>query len=68
MMSLLGIAYVNACIEESKEEKRQKKEEKIRRLKERIFYYAVKHQMLYDEVVQKIQNKELSIEDIENES
>lgn len=66
-MSLLGVAYVIARHNEAEEEKRLKEKERIESLKLDIFCYAVKHGMLYNEVVKKIENKEISLEDIRNE-
>ena len=60
-MSLLGIAYVDACIEE-------KREEKINDMKISVFCYAVRHKLLYNQVVDMIKNKEISIEDIKKEN
>ena len=59
MMSFLGAAYVAAL----KEEEKQKR---INDLKTKVFLYAVTHHMLYHEVVKKIENKELSLEEINN--
>ena len=64
-MSLLGVAYVNACIEEAAEEKRQKEKERIRDLKISVFCYAVRHRVNYNEVVEMIKNKTLTFDDIE---
>ena len=64
-MSLLGAAYVKACVDESKEEKKQKEEERIRDLKIKVFCYAVRHKLLYNQVVELIQNGKLTFEDIE---
>lgn len=60
MMSVLGATYVSACKEE-------RKEEKINELKLKVFWYAVKHSMLYNDVVKLIEENKLTIEDIENE-
>ena len=59
-MSLLGTAYVNSLIEE-------KKAEEIKELKITIFCYAVRHHLLYNDVLEKIRNKKLTIEEIEKE-
>lgn len=64
-MSLLSVAYVKACIDEFEEEKKQKEEERIRNLKIKVFCYAVRHNMLYNQVVESIQNGKLTFEDIE---
>lgn len=65
-MSLLGIAYIGATINESNEEKQIKEKERIQDLKIKVFCYAVRHNMLYDVVVKKLQDKELSFDDIDN--
>ena len=66
-MSLLGAAYVKACVDESREEKKQKEEETIRSLKIKVFCYAVRHNMLYNQVVELIQTGKLTFEDIKND-
>lgn len=66
-MSLLTLGYINASVEESKEAKLMKEKERIQDLKIKVFCYAVRHHMLYDEVVKKLQNKELTFEDLEND-
>lgn len=63
-MSLLSAAYVKACIDESKEEQKRKEEERIRDLKIIVFCYAVRHKLLYNQVVELIQNDKLTFEDI----
>lgn len=67
-MSLLGVAYVNARIEEAKEEKALKEKERIRDLKISVFCYAVRHGLKYNEVVEMIQNKKLTFGDIEKDA
>lgn len=64
-MSLLGAAYVKACVDESKEEQKQMEEERIRDLKIKVFCYALKHKLLYNQVVELLQNGKLTFEDIE---
>ena len=66
-MSILGIAYINALSNEAKEEATLKEKERIRDLKIKVFCYAVRHNMLYDVVVKKLQDKELSFDDIEKD-
>ena len=66
-MSLLGIAYISVSINEANEEKRQKELERIQDLKIKVFCYAVRHSLLYDDVVKKLQNKELKFEDLNDE-
>ena len=57
-MSLLSDAYINACIKE-------KNEEKILDLKMKVFCYAIRRNMLYNQIVEMIQNGKLSLEDID---
>ena len=66
-MSLLGAAYVHACIEEAAEAKKQKEEERIRDLKIFVFCYAVRHRLNYNDVVKMIQDKKLTFDDIERD-
>lgn len=66
-MSLLGAAYVKACVDESREEKKQKEEERIRNLKIKVFCYAVRHKLLYNQVVELIQSGKLTLDDIFND-
>lgn len=66
-MSLLSVAYVNACIEEAAEEKRQKEKERIRDLKISVFCYAVRHHLNYNDVVKMLQDKTLTFDDIERD-
>lgn len=63
-MGLLGVSYLAALSNEAKEEKSLKEQERIRDLKIKVFCYAARHNMLYNEVVEKLQKKELSFEDI----
>lgn len=66
-MSLLGVAYIHACKEEVAEEKRRKEKERIRDLKISVFCYAVRHHLNYDDVVKMIQDKKLTLDDIERD-
>ena len=66
-MGLLGVSYVAALSNEAKEEKQLKEQERIRDLKIKVFCYAIRHNMLYNQVVEKLQKKELSFEDINND-
>lgn len=63
-MSLLSAAYINACINESKE----KNKEKIRDLKISIFCYAIRHNLPYDKIVELIKNKIITFEDIKKDA
>ena len=67
-MSVLGVAYINACIEERKEEELRKKQEELDELKLKVFWYAVKNNMLYNDVVKLIEEKQLTLDDINKES
>ncbi len=66
-MSLLGVAYIHACKEEAAEEKRQKEEERILDLKIKVFCYAIRHGLLYNDVVKMIQENKLTFEEIEED-
>ncbi len=66
-ISLLGAAYINSCINEAKEAEIEKEKERIRDLKIKVFCYAVRHNMLYNQVVEMIQKKELSFSDLNND-
>lgn len=63
-MSLLGVAYIKACIDEAKEAEVEKEKERIRDLKIKVFCYAVRHKLLYNQVVEMIQNGKLTLDDI----
>lgn len=67
-MSLLGIAYVDACIKEHKEEVERKKKEKLKELKIKVFCYAVRHEMLYNDVVKLIEEHKLTFEEIDKDA
>ena len=67
-MSLLGIACVDSLIQEHKEEELEKQREKIRDLKIKVFFYAVRHKMLYDDVVKLIEEKKLTFEEIDKDA
>ena len=64
-MGLLGVSYLAALSIEAEEETLLKEKERIRDLKIKVFCYAVRHNMLYNEVVEKLQNKELSFGDLD---
>ena len=64
-MSLLGASYVAARIQEHKKEEETKEQERIRDLKIKVFCYAIGHHMSYEVVVKKLQDKELSFDDIQ---
>lgn len=67
-MSLLGVAYVGACIQEHKEEIERKKKEKLRELKIKVFCYAVRHKMQYNDVVKMIEEHKLTFEEIDKDA
>ena len=64
-MGLLGVSHIVALSNEAKEGTRLKEKERIRDLKIKVFCYAIRHNMLYNEVVEKLQNKELSFGDLD---
>ena len=63
-MSLLGIAYSNALISEAKQEIIQKEKERIRDLKIKVFCYAIRHNLLYNEVVESLQKKKITFDEL----
>ena len=67
-MSLLGVAYVGACIQEHNEEIERKKKEKLRELKIKVFCYAVRHKMQYNDVVKMIEEHKLTFEEIDKDA
>lgn len=59
-MSFLTISYFAALIDE-------KKQEKINELKIKVFCYAVRHKLLYNDVVNMLQEKTITFEDVEKD-
>ena len=58
-MSLLGVAYVDARIKEAKEER-------IKELKIKVFYYAIRHRLLYNDVLDLLKNNAISLNDLDS--
>ena len=67
-MSILGVAYIDACIQECKEEELRKQQEKIKELKIKVFCYAVRHKMLYNDVVKLIEDHKLTFDQIDKDA
>ena len=67
-MSILGAAYIDACIQECKEEELRKQQEKIKELKIKVFCYAVRHKMLYNDVVKLIEDHKLTFDQIDKDA
>ena len=67
-MSILGAAYIDACIQECKEEELRKQQEKIKELKIKVFCYAVRHKMLYNDVVKLIEDHKLTFDQIDKDT
>lgn len=63
-MSILTLCYIKSCIDEKYEDESQREKERIRNLKVKVFCYAVKNGMLYDDVVNMIQRGDVSINDL----
>lgn len=59
-ISVLGVAYFAAYAQE-------RKEEKLKELKTKVFWYAVRHKMLYNDVVKLIQDHKLTFEEIDKD-
>ena len=64
---LLGVSYIAACKAEKEEEKREQERKRIRDLKCKVFCYAIRHHMLYNDVVKLIQEKKLTFEEIDKD-
>ena len=67
-MSILGVAYIDACFQERKEEVLRKRQEKLKELKIKVFCYAVRHKMLYNDVVNLIEDHKLTFEQIDKDA
>lgn len=67
-MSILGATYIDACIQECKEEELRKQQEKIKELKIKVFCYAVRHKMLYNDVVKLIEDHKLTFDQIDKDA
>ena len=59
-ISVLGAAYFAAYAKE-------RKEEKLKELKTKVFWYAIRHEMLYNDVVKLIQDHKLTFEEIDKD-
>ena len=59
-ISVLGAAYFATYAKE-------RKEEKLKELKTKVFWYAVRHEMLYNDVVKLIQDHKLTFEEIDKD-
>ena len=67
-MSILGVAYIDACIQEQKEEELIKQQDKLKELKIKVFCYAVRHKMLYNDVVKLIEDHKLTFDQIDKDA
>ena len=67
-MSILGVAYIDACIQEQKEEELRKQQDKLKELKIKVFCYAVRHKMLYNDVVKLIEDHKLTFDQIDKDA
>lgn len=63
-ITALTLCYIKSCIDEKIKEEALKEKERIRDLKIKVFCYAVINGLLYDEVVEMIQNGTISFDDI----
>ena len=63
-MSVLALCYIKACVDEKTEEETVKEKERIRELKIKIFCFAVRNGLLYDDVVKMIQDGKLSFDEL----
>ncbi len=67
-MSLLGLTYIDALINEAKEEKEQKQKEIIRETKISIFCYAIRHSLGYNDVIKLLIEKKLTLDEIKKDA
>ena len=67
-ISILGVAFIDTYIQERKEEELIKQKEKIMDLKIKAFCYAVRHKMLYNDVVKLIEDHKLTFEEIDKDA
>ena len=67
-MSILGVAYIDACIQEQKEEELIKQQDKLKEHKIKVFCYAVRHKMLYNDVVKLIEDHKLTFDQIDKDA
>ena len=65
LVIFLSAASIITGIAEDKEEKQK---EKLRELQIKVFCHAVRHKLEYNEVVEMLQNKTLTFEDIDKDS
>ena len=63
-MSLLTLCYIKSCIDEKQQDEIDKEKERIRDLKIKVFCYAVAKKMLYNDVVRQLQDKRITLEEI----
>lgn len=63
-MSVLALCYIKASVGEKLEEKSEKEKERIRDLKIKVFCYAIRNGLLYDDVVKMIRDRKITIEDL----
>ena len=64
-MSILGMSYLFAVANEKNELEKQKEYDRIFDLKMKIFRYAVLNRLLYNDVVKRIQDETLSMDEID---
>ena len=64
-MSLFTLCYIKACIDEKREEEIEKEKERIRDLKIKVFCYAVRNRMLYEDVVKLLQEGKLHFDNLD---
>ena len=64
-MSILTLCYIKSCIDEKIKEEALKEKERIRDLKIKIFCYAVRNRMLYEDVVKLLQEGKLHFDNLD---
>ncbi len=65
VMSLLGICYVKACIDEAEIAKREEEIEEYSTLQAKMFVYSVHKGLLYSDVLSDVKSGKLTINEIQ---
>ena len=64
-MSLLGICYVKACVDEAQITKREEEIEEYSTFQAKIFVYSVHKGLLYSDVLNDVKSGKLTINEIQ---
>ncbi len=63
-ISVLSFCFIKSCIGEKQQEEIEEEKKRIRDLKIKVFCYAVRNGMLYDDVVKKLQDRKITIDQL----